>query len=177
MKHPLPWLAALFAAVLMATPAAADHHRGYYEDDEEDVQFGLHIGPDSFGLYFDQEDYDEYGRSGPRFGLRLDDRGAGIFFEDGDRGYRDRRYQRGHWYCPRRYCEGGDGHWGRGYGRGRGRGHHRGRGRHASYGCHPIFKRGYRRGRDVLIRARMCYDRDGNAYIEPGSRRVVRTYR
>lgn len=219
MRHPLPWLAALFAAFLMTAPAVAQDEyddpedyesseegevpdegdvpdvgedygegeeygeggepgeEGYgpegegeeYEDLGEgpDGEFGVHIGPDSFGLYIDQGDYDRYGRRGGGFGLSIggDGVGLGIFFE-GEGG----RYRRGHWYCPRSHCR-GRGHWGRGYGRRR-----QPIGRHAHWDCHPVFKRGYRRGHEVLIRARMCYDRDGFAYIEPGSRRVVRTY-
>ncbi|MFP4003872.1 MAG: hypothetical protein ACLFV8_08860 [Alphaproteobacteria bacterium] len=187
MTYPPSWLAAVLAVLLMAVPAFADDDRDYYDDDrdyyederdyyddrdhydgrdyrdEGDARFGVHIGPDSFGLYFDKDDYDRYGR-GSRFGLHFDGFGGGIFFElEGDR-----RYRRGHWYCPRSHCR-GRGHGGRGYGRGR-----PGRGRHRSYDCHPVFKRGFRRGREVLIRARMCYDRAGYAYIVPGSRRVVR---
>ena len=42
--------------------------------------------------------------------------------------------------------------------------------------CFPVTKYGYNDyGRQVLIKATMCYDRFGKSYVVPGSRRIVRT--
>ena len=42
--------------------------------------------------------------------------------------------------------------------------------------CFPVTKYGYNDwGRQVLIRATMCYDRFGKTYVVPGSRKVIRT--
>ena len=42
--------------------------------------------------------------------------------------------------------------------------------------CFPVTKYGYSDyGRQVLIKATMCYDRFGKTYVVPGSRRIVRT--
>ncbi len=112
-------------------------------DRRDNVDVGIYIGSDSFGLYLSRDEY----RKRDRYRKRR---------------YRDRRWaydyqhrypRAGHWYTGRDYAR-----------------YHRGR------RCHPVFKRGYHRGRPALFRAKACYDRRGNYYIKRGSRRLVRHY-
>ncbi|NWH07556.1 MAG: hypothetical protein HXY22_02725 [Alphaproteobacteria bacterium] len=154
MQTKRAWMAFMAAMVMslgllgtMSPADACDRHR----HDDDDVGFGIYLGPDQFGLYitnehrpwrwrhrdYDRRYYDNYYR----------------------RPYRGRDYLYGHWYAPPRYFN-----------------YDRRRDYYETRQCHPVTKVGYDDGYRVRIRATMCYDRNGRGYIVRGSRRVVGRY-
>ena len=104
--------------------------------------------------------------------------GYGLKHRDYHRGYRG-DYHRGHHAHRKHHAKrhyGGRYHHRKGYAVGKHRHRHgyrgKGRAKHA-YGCHPVSKVRWYRGRKARFGGTLCYDPYGHGYIVPGSRYLI----